>query len=125
MQYDGLPFELIPTILDDFTRVVLSEPNSDGSDYINASFIDVSSCVVQIPIHNLCTRQCIPPLLTLITHATPLCMYSGLQEREQLHSSPRCGCIMFTVHLVHTATCLLLLPFDRLLQLYSASFSHY
>ena len=40
---------------DDHSRVVLSVPDEDGSDYINASFIDVSvlcmytmSCILQV-----------------------------------------------------------------------------
>ena len=46
-----LPFVPVPTIADDYSRVVLSEPNSDGSDYINASFIDVSSCEIHMSLY--------------------------------------------------------------------------
>ena len=38
--------------LDDHSRVVLSVPDEDGSDYINASFIDVS-------VLCMCTMSCI------------------------------------------------------------------
>ena len=43
--------------LDDHSRVVLSTPDEKGSDYINASFIDVSACV--------CTHMCVCVCLCL------------------------------------------------------------
>ena len=37
---------------DDFSRVVLAEPDTEGNDYINASFVDVGLLLPHVHITN-------------------------------------------------------------------------
>ena len=49
--HDSIPINIFPA--DDHSRVRLTEdPNREGSDYINANYIDVSSAIIK-EINNL------------------------------------------------------------------------
>ena len=51
-QLDCLHIMLYISAADDSSRVVLSVPNTSGTDYINASFVDVSEACTAVTSYN-------------------------------------------------------------------------
>ena len=71
---------------DDASRVVLSVPDADGSDYINASYIDVCFLHMQVESHPMgfalgvmCTRYTVLIIQAPIGHHVQSSKYNGFQ----------------------------------------------
>ena len=85
--YLGTISSSISSPSDDDSRVHLAQiPGVEGSDYINANFIDVSSAVhVSNAFDSSSRAQYLPSLLCAHCSSVPLCLPAGLPEEECVH----------------------------------------
>ena len=96
---------------DDASRVILSVPDADGSDYINASYIDVCFLHMQIKSHPMgfcfmvmCTRYTVLIIQTPIDYHVQSSKYNGFQ-RMLLFLYPQSIALCVMSNLVPSCTC--------------------
>ena len=87
----------------DHSRVVLKVPDENGCDYINASYINVSTIVLKaiclyskVPLEWDCPQSHLKFVLLLSS-----LWHAGLHAKECIHCLPRYVCARFT----HTHAC--------------------